>query len=64
MCELGAVLHWPRVIGVLVGNRVDRRGDPRARRAYARTFVGFERLSRLPTRYVTGHFLAALARKR
>ncbi len=62
--ELGAVLHCPRVIGVLVGNGVDRRGGERARRAYARALVCFEGLSRLPTRYLTGHFLAALARKR
>jgi hypothetical protein len=52
------------VIGVLVGDIIDRRDDPRARRRYARMLVGFERLSRLPTRYVTGHFLAALALKR
>ena len=58
------MLHCPRVIGVLVGNAVDRRGSDRARRRYARTLVGFERLSRLPTRFVTGHFVAALARKR
>ena len=62
--ELGAVLHCPRVIGVLVGDIVDRRGGEQARRRYARTLVGFERLSRLPTRYITGHFVAALASKR
>jgi SAM-dependent methyltransferase len=61
--ELGAVLHCPRVIGVLVGNAVDRRDNERARRRYTRTLVGFERLSRLPTRFVTGHFIAALAGK-
>ena len=57
------MLHCPRVIGVLVGNVVDRRGSDRARRSYARTLVGFERLARLPTRFVTGHFVAALAVK-
>ena len=62
--ELGAVLHCPRVVGVLVGDIVDRRGGEQARRRYARTLVGFERLSRLPTRYITGHFVAALASKR
>jgi len=62
--QLGAVLHCPRVIGVLVGRAVDRRGSTRARQGYVRILVGFERLSRLPTRYVTGHFVAALARRR
>jgi len=62
--ELGAVLHCPRVIGVLVGNAVDRRGSETTRQRYARTLVAFEALSRLPTRFVTGHFVAALATKR
>jgi SAM-dependent methyltransferase len=63
VAELGAVLHCPRVIGVLVGNVVDRRGSDRTRRSYARTLVSFERLARLPTRFITGHFVAALAVK-
>jgi SAM-dependent methyltransferase len=61
--HLGAVLHCPRGIGVLVGNAVDRRGGSGARARYRRALVGFERLSRLPTRYITGHFVAALAAK-
>ena len=32
--ELGAVLHCPRMIGVLVGNAVDRCDSERARRRY------------------------------
>jgi hypothetical protein len=64
VAEVGAVLHCPRVLGVLAGRAVDRRADARLRRAYTRALVGFECLSRLPTRYVTGHFLAALALRR
>jgi ubiquinone/menaquinone biosynthesis C-methylase UbiE len=60
----GAILHCPRVLAVMAGNAVDRHGSERAREAYTRTLVAFERLSRLPTRFVTGHFLAALAIKR
>ena len=60
----GAVLHCPRVLGVLVGDAVDRNGGDRARRVYTRALVGFEVLSRLPSRYVTGHFFAALAVRR
>ena len=63
VAALDAVLHCPRVLGVLAGNVADRRAGARGRRAYARALVGCEGLSRLPSRYVTGHFLAALAVK-
>jgi SAM-dependent methyltransferase len=48
-----AVLHAPRALVAMAG----RRGSPGATRA----LVAIEALGRLPTRYVTGHFLAALA---
>jgi SAM-dependent methyltransferase len=64
VAALDAVMHCPRVLGVLAGQAVDRRGGAGARRAYERVLVGFEGLSRLPSRYVSGHFLVALAVKR
>ena len=47
-----AVLHAPRALVAIAG----RRSRPAALRAVLAT----ERLGRLPTRYVTGHFVAAL----
>jgi SAM-dependent methyltransferase len=64
VANIGAVLHCPRVLGVLAGSAVDRRGGARARDRYRRALVACERLSRLPSRFVTGHFLAARAVKR
>lgn len=58
-----ATLHCPRVFAVSAASLVQRCGRERARRVLARTLYGFERLSRWPTRYLTGHFVAVLAEK-
>lgn len=59
----GAVFHSPRVLVVLGGRLVDRRTLPTKRR-YAGLWRPFEALGALPTKYLTGHFVAMLARKR
>jgi SAM-dependent methyltransferase len=51
-----AIMHVPRAAVALVGSR----GELAATR-WATVFRAGERLERLPTRYVTGHFVAALA---
>lgn len=58
-----AVFHGPRVLVVLAGRGIDRLG-PVARRRFVKFWSAFEVLRRLPTRYLTGYFVAALARKR
>lgn len=58
-----AVFHSPRLLVVLTGRGVDRRG-PVARRRFAKFWSSFEWLGHLPTRYLTGYFVAALGRKR
>ncbi len=58
-----ATLHCPRVFAVPIASLVQRHGGERAQRALARTLYGFERLSRWPTRYLTGHYVAVLAEK-
>jgi SAM-dependent methyltransferase len=58
-----AVFHSPRMLVVLTGRVVDRLG-PVARRRFVRFWSTFEWLGHLPTRYLTGYFVAALARKR
>jgi SAM-dependent methyltransferase len=62
--ERNAVLHCPRVFVVLGGNFVDRHGGPATKRRYVRLFTAFEGLAKLPSRRITGHFVAALAFKR
>lgn len=60
----GAVSHAPRTLVVLLGHLLDRYGGATAKDRYVRFWNGFERLERLPTRYLTGYFVAALAHRR
>jgi hypothetical protein len=59
-----ATLHCPRVLAVPLTSLVQARGGPGVRQWFSRLLVGFERLSGVPTRYLTGHFLAVEAIKR
>jgi SAM-dependent methyltransferase len=60
--RIGALSHSPRVAVALGGHVVDRLG-PRVQGVYVRIWSSFEGLGKLPTRFITGHYLAALARK-
>ena len=55
--EMSAVMHFPRVVARVLG--LGRRG--RNRPTTRRVLQLFESFSRLPTRYVTGQFVAAKA---
>ncbi len=59
--ESGAIVHAPRVLAVLVANVLQQRASPAARERFLRIMMAFEQLSRWPTRYVTGHFVAVRA---
>jgi SAM-dependent methyltransferase len=61
--ELHAIVHFPRVVGVVAGRRIERRGSPVAERRFLDLLWRAERLGSWPTRTVTGHFLAVRARR-
>ena len=60
--EMTAILHCPRAPAVRLAALADRRGVTAARRLL-RFLDRFELLGRLPTRYLTGYFLAVKAVK-
>jgi SAM-dependent methyltransferase len=60
--ETTAVMHCPRAPAVALAGWVDRRG-PRARRRFLGGLHVCERLGDWPSRYLTGYFVAWLARK-
>jgi hypothetical protein len=57
--EITAVLHCPRIITVLLARFFDRIGPPSFKDVFLRALRSFERLERLPSRYMTGYFVAA-----
>lgn len=65
--ERGAIMHCPRMPAVLVSDLLDRMtspGEARPRGGWWLAFLrAWERLAALPTRYMTGYFVAVLATK-
>lgn len=62
--DITAVLHCPRLIAVLVANLLCSRAKPSAQQKFLRWLQTFERMSRWPTRFFTGNFIAVRAEKR
>jgi O-antigen/teichoic acid export membrane protein/SAM-dependent methyltransferase len=61
--EVGAALHCPRLLAVAVCNLLERWASPSIQSRFVRCLMPFERLSALPTRFVTGHYVSIKARK-
>ena len=61
---MDAVVHVPRVFAVLAARGVERRGGAALRRRFLAALMRFEALGRLPTRFVSGHMVVAVAVRR
>ena len=59
--DIGAVVHVPRVLAVVVAKQLERRAQLRSQERFLRALMEFERLSGWPTRFLTGHFVAVRA---
>jgi SAM-dependent methyltransferase len=62
--EVRPILHCLRVLAVPVARIFERHASEQGKRALLRWLLASENLSRMPFRYLTGHFVALLARKR
>ncbi len=62
--ESNAIMHCPRMLAVAIADWVEKHSSLRAQRSFLRFLMAFEKLSRLPTRFLTGYFVAVRARKR
>jgi SAM-dependent methyltransferase len=58
-----AILHCPRVLAVRRARSVERQGSAPSRARLLRRLARWEALERRATRFVTGHYVAMLARK-
>lgn len=61
MESMGAILHCPRVLAVVLSRQLQRYGSARAQRRFLAGVEWFERLQRWPTKYLSGYFLAVSA---
>jgi len=61
--EVSTVIHCPRILAVRVAGILQRFANSRTQRRLLRILMMVEYLSRLPTRFFTGHLTAAQAIK-
>jgi hypothetical protein len=61
--DVTAVLHCPRMIAVLIAKLLSSCAKGNAQQRFLRWLEAFERMSKWPTRYMTGHFIAVRAKK-
>ena len=59
-----ALLHVPRVAVIPLARWIHCHTSERAQERFLRALSAFESIGRLPTRYFSGHFVAAAARRR
>jgi SAM-dependent methyltransferase len=61
--EVGAILHCPRVLAVAAARMLEWRQSTPLRQRFLRCLMAFERLAGWRTRFLTGYFIAIVARK-
>lgn len=59
--KTAAVMHCPRVLAVALACLLERYAAPETQRRFLRALMAFEVLSRWPTRFLTGYFIAVRA---
>jgi SAM-dependent methyltransferase len=59
--EVDTIMHCPRVLAVAIACWMERHASPKTQRVFLDFLMAFERLSHLPTRFLTGHFIAIRA---
>jgi len=62
--EVRAIMHHPSVLAVRMARILQRHGTKETRRRFLVLLMSLEHLSRLPTRFLTGHYVAVRAAKR
>ena len=61
--QVDALLHCPRALAVRRARILERDGDAASRRRFLERLGRWEKLSRFPLRFLTGHYVAILAQK-
>lgn len=61
--DTATLLHCPRVLAVRRARAIERSASAASRARFLQRLARWESLARLPTRYLTGHYVGILARK-
>ena len=61
--DTATLLHCPRALAVARARRLELAGTAEARARFLDRLAWWERFARLPTRYLTGHYIGVSARK-
>lgn len=61
--ETEAIMHCPRVIAVFLAGIIQRHGSSRSQQLFLSLLARFEKMASWPTKYYSGHFVAARAVK-
>lgn len=61
--DSAAIVHCPRALAVRRAESVERTASPAGRARFLRRVARWEALERLPSRYLTAHYVGMLARK-
>lgn len=61
--ETTSLMHCPRVVAVAVASLLQRNAGQRTQQRFLSSLMAFEKLANLPTRYISGHFVAVRAEK-
>jgi SAM-dependent methyltransferase len=56
--DTASLMHCPRLIAVAIAGQLQRHAKRPAQKKFLRSLMAFEKLSRLPTHSLTGHFVA------
>jgi SAM-dependent methyltransferase len=62
--EVGAVMHFPRILTMAIARGLERYAGQQIQKGFLHFLMTFEHLSRWPTRFWTGYFVAARTIKR
>jgi len=62
--EMETIMHCPRLLAVTAARWLEKNASLRTQGYFLRLLMAFEKLSRLPTRFLTGYFIAVKATKR
>jgi hypothetical protein len=61
--DVDAVMHCPRMLVVIMARALEGRLKLKTHKRFLRGWMAFERLAQLPTRFLTGYFIAVRATK-